>query len=297
MTTRFKKIGLWGHLGETGVSEPALEIITQLRVLGLDVLIPDQENIPAGFRNATCVPADQLGAEVDLIIAVGGDGTMLHAARRAAMYSVPLLGVNRGRLGFLTDVSPELMAETIGAVISGDYIAETRLMLQAKITNTKNILGPMLALNDVALKTVHTGHMQDFCTYVDGEYVNTHGGDGLIIATPTGSTAYALSAGGSIIHPELDLWNIIPMMSQSLSSRPLIVSNNKSLEIQLIQGPLENAMVCVDGQQDVPVQYNDSIIVRKKDSALKIIHPANNDFYEACREKLGWSLDITSKKT
>ena len=118
----------------------------------------------------------------------------------------------------------------------------------------------------------------------------------MIIATPTGSSAYALSAGGSIIHPELDLWNIIPMMSQSLSSRPLIVSNNKSLEIHLIQGPLENAMVCVDGQKDIPIQYDDSITIRKKDSVLKIIHPINNDFYSACREKLGWSLDITAKK-
>ena len=131
---------------------------------------------------------------------------------------------------------------------------------------------------------------------IDNKTVYEQRSDGLIIATPTGSSAYALSAGGSIIHPELDLWNIIPMMSQSLSSRPLIVSNNKSLEIQLIQGPLENAMVCVDGQKDIPIQYDDSITIRKKDSVLKIIHPINNDFYNACREKLGWSLDITAKK-
>ncbi len=132
---------------------------------------------------------------------------------------------------------------------------------------------------------------------IDDKTVYEQRSDGLIVATPTGSTAYALSAGGSIIHPELNIWNIIPMMSQSLSSRPLVVSNKKCMEIQLIEGPLDHAMVCVDGQQDIPIQYNESIYISKKDCSLKIIHPSNNDFYEACREKLGWSLDITAKKT
>ena len=121
---------------------------------------------------------------------------------------------------------------------------------------------------------------------IDGKTVYEQRSDGLIVATPTGSTAYALSAGGSIIHPELNIWNIIPMMSQSLSSRPLIVSNKKSMEIQVIEGPLEHAMVCVDGQKDIPIEYNKSIHISKKNLSLKIIHPSNNDFYEACREKL-----------
>ena len=138
---------------------------------------------------------------------------------------------------------------------------------------------------------------QFFDSLIDGKTVYEQRSDGLIVATPTGSTAYALSAGGSIVHPELNIWNIIPMMSQSLSSRPLIVSNKKSLEIQLIEGPLDHAMVCVDGQKDIPIEYNNSIHISKKNSSLKIIHPSDNDFYEACREKLGWSLDITAKKT
>ena len=297
MTTRFKKIGLWGHLGETGVSEPALEIITQLRVLGLDVLIPDQENIPAGFRNATCVPADQLGAEVDLIIAVGGDGTMLHAARRAAMYSVPLLGVNRGRLGFLTDVSPELMAETIGAVISGDYIAETRLMLQAKITNTKNILGPMLALNDVALKTVHTGHMQDFRTYVDGEYVNTHGGDGLIIATPTGSTAYALSCGGPIIQPDVDALVIVPIAPHTLSDRPLVVRSSSEIVVH-IEPRLEHqsATVACDGEDLGEMSKEETLTINVSEKTVQLLHPQGHSYYELLRSKLSWGQNNRAQR-
>lgn len=297
MTTRFKKIGLWGHLGETGVSEPALEIITQLRVLGLDVLIPDQENIPAGFRNATCVPADQLGAEVDLIIAVGGDGTMLHAARRAAMYSVPLLGVNRGRLGFLTDVSPELMAETIGAVISGDYIAETRLMLQAKITNTNNILGPMLALNDVALKTVHTGHMQDFRTYVDGEYVNTHGGDGLIIATPTGSTAYALSCGGPIIQPDVDALVIVPIAPHTLSDRPLVVRSSSEIVVH-IEPRLEHqsATVACDGEDLGEMSKEETLTINVSEKTVQLLHPQGHSYYELLRSKLSWGQNNRAQR-
>ena len=297
MTIRFKKIGLWGYLGETGVTEPALEIIAQLRVLGLDVLIPDQKNIPAGFRNATCVPADQLGAEVDLIIAVGGDGTMLHAARRAAMYSVPLLGVNRGRLGFLTDISPELMVETIGAVISGDYISETRLMLQAKITNTNKILGPMLALNDVALKTVHTGHMQDFRTYVDGEYVNTHGGDGLIIATPTGSTAYALSCGGPIIQPDVDALVIVPIAPHTLSDRPLVVRSSSQIVVH-IEPRLEHqsATVACDGEDLGEMGKKETLTINISEKTVQLLHPQGHSYYELLRSKLSWGQNNRSQR-
>jgi|TARA_B110000263_G_C15265910_1_gene491097 NAD+ kinase len=297
MTTRFKKIGLWGHLGETGVAEPALEIFTQLRVLGLDVLIPDQENIPTGFRNATCVPADQLGAEVDLIIAVGGDGTMLHAARRSATYSVPLLGVNRGRLGFLTDISPELMAETIGAVISGDYIAETRLMLQAKITSTNKTLGPMLALNDVALKTVHTGHMQDFRTYVDGEYVNTHGGDGLIIATPTGSTAYALSCGGPIIQPDVDALVIVPIAPHTLSDRPLVVRSSSQIVVR-IEPRLDHqsATVACDGEDLGEMSKEETLTISMSEKTVQLLHPQGHSYYELLRSKLSWGQNNRAQR-
>ena len=133
MTTEFKKIGLWGRLGEAGVRDPALEIVSQLRDMGLEVFVPAQPDIPDEFGDATRLPAEQLAGAVDLVVAVGGDGTMLHAARGAAVNGVPLLGVNRGRLGFLTDVSPEQMSETLTRMLSGDYVAEDRLMLRAEI--------------------------------------------------------------------------------------------------------------------------------------------------------------------
>ncbi|MDB4243620.1 NAD(+)/NADH kinase, partial [Gammaproteobacteria bacterium] len=221
----------------------------------------------------------------------GGDGTLLGAARKFIASEIPLLGINLGTLGFLTDINIENFESVIHDILKGEFVIEERSLVEAHFANQE-----VFGLNEILIHSGSYAQLMRYRLLIDGQMVYEQRSDGLIIATPTGSTAYALSAGGSIIHPELDLWNIIPMMSQSLSSRPLIVSNHKSLEIQLIQGPLDHAMVCVDGQKDIPIQYDDSIVIRKKTAALKIIHPADNDFYEACREKLGWSLDITASK-
>ena len=228
---------------------------------------------------------------IDLLIVCGGDGTLLAAARKFVNEDFPILGINLGTLGFLAEINVDDFELAIKDIFNGDYVIEERSLVEAHFSNNE-----VFGLNEILIHSGSYAQLMRYRLLIDNKTVYEQRSDGLIIATPTGSSAYALSAGGSIIHPELDLWNIIPMMSQSLSSRPLIVSNNKSLEIQLIQGPLENAMVCVDGQKDIPIQYDDSITIRKKDSVLKIIHPINNDFYNACREKLGWSLDITAKK-
>ena len=228
---------------------------------------------------------------IDLLIVFGGDGTLLGAARKFIASEIPLLGINLGTLGFLTDINIENFESVIHDILKGEFVVEERSLVEAHFANQE-----VFGLNEILIHSGSYAQLMRYRLLIDGQMVYEQRSDGLIIATPTGSTAYALSAGGSIIHPELDLWNIIPMMSQSLSSRPLIVSNHKSLEIQLIQGPLDHAMICVDGQNDIPIQYDDSIVIRKKTTALKIIHPADNDFYEACREKLGWSLDITANK-
>ena len=228
---------------------------------------------------------------VDLIIVFGGDGTLLGAARKFINNEIPILGINMGTVGFLTDVNIENFESVVKDIFKGDYILEERSLVEAKFAEQE-----VFGLNEVLIHSGSYAQLMRYRLLINDKTVYEQRSDGLIVATPTGSTAYALSAGGSIIHPELNIWNIIPMMSQSLSSRPLVVSNEKSMEIQLIEGPLDHAMICVDGQQDIPIQYNESIYISKKDSSLKIIHPSNNDFYEACRKKLGWSLDITAKK-
>ena len=235
--------------------------------------------------------SDEFQNQIDLLIVFGGDGTLLGAARKFIAAEIPLLWINLGTLGFLTDINIENIEGVIQDILKGEYVLEERSLVEAHFSNKK-----VFGLNEILIHSGSYAQLMRYRLLIDGQMIYEQRSDGLIVATPTGSTAYALSAGGPIIHPELNLWNIIPMMSQSLSSRPLIVSNTKSLEIQLIQGPLDHAMVCVDGQQDIPIQYNESIIILKKETSLKIIHPADNDFYEACREKLGWSLDITANK-
>ena len=244
------------------------------------------------LENVKEVDHQKFNDSVNLIIVFGGDGTLLGAARKFIANEIPILGINLGTVGFLTDVNIENFSTVVKDVLNGNYVLEERSLVQASFLDQE-----VFGLNEVLIHSGSYAQLMRYRLIIDGKTVYEQRSDGLIVATPTGSTAYALSAGGSIIHPEVNIWNIIPMMSQSLSSRPLIVSNEKSMEIQLIKGPLDHAMICVDGQKDIPVQYDNSIFITKKDLALKIIHPSNNDFYEACREKLGWSLDITAKKT
>ena len=244
------------------------------------------------LENVKEVDHQKFNDSVNLIIVFGGDGTLLGAARQFIANEIPILGINLGTVGFLTDVNIENFSSVVKDVLNGNYVLEERSLVQASFLDQE-----VFGLNEVLIHSGSYAQLMRYRLIIDGKTVYEQRSDVLIVTTPTGSTAYALSAGGSIIHPEVNIWNIIPMMSQSLSSRPLIVSNEKSMEIQLIKGPLDHAMICVDGQKDIPVQYDNSILITKKDLALKIIHPSNNDFYEACREKLGWSLDITAKKT
>jgi NAD+ kinase len=262
----------------------------------LGVLLKNTQTIYStdqiNFEGVDIVDIEKFNELVDLIIVFGGDGTLLGAARKFIENEIPILGINMGAVGFLTDVNIENFESVINDIFKGDYILEERSLVEAQFSDQE-----VFGLNEILIHSGSYAQLMRYRLLIDGKTVYEQRSDGLIVATPTGSTAYALSAGGSIVHPELNIWNIIPMMSQSLSSRPLIVSNKKSLEIQLIEGPLDHAMVCVDGQKDIPMEYNNSIYINKKDLSLKIIHPSDNDFYEACREKLGWSLDITAKKT
>ena len=226
--------------------------------------------------------------KVDLIIVFGGDGTLLNAARKYLNYEIPILGINMGNVGFLTDISVETFEESIEEVFEGNYKIEERNLVSAKFGD-KHLYG----LNEVL---VHSGSYAQLMRYrltVDEKVVYEQRSDGLIIATPTGSTAYALSAGGPIIHPSLDVWTILPMLPQSLSSRPFVISSEQSVYLELFEGPNESAKICVDGQDDIDISFGQRIEISKMEKTLKLVHPNKNDFFEACREKLGWSLNIS----
>ncbi len=285
MTSQFESIGLWGRLSDTSVADRAAAIVTHLQQRGARVIFREQEGIPASLSEVPCVSAEELPEAVDLMIAVGGDGTLLHAARGVARLNLPLLGVNLGRLGFLTDVSAENMLETIDAILSGNFDEESRLMLQAKISSGTE---RMLALNDVVLKTGQTGHMQDFTTFVDGEYVNTHGGDGLIVATTTGSTAYALSCGGPIIQPNVDALVIVPICPHTLSDRPLVIPGSSRVEVRVEQRMGNRAQVACDGESLGEMGSDDTLEIEVAEETVKLVHPRDLNYYEQLRSKLKW---------
>ena len=226
--------------------------------------------------------------KVDIVVVFGGDGTLLNAARKYLNYDIPILGINMGNVGFLTDISTDNFEKTIKEVLDGNYKIEERNLVSAKFGNNH-----LYGLNEVVIHSGAYAQLMRYRLNVNDKVVYEQRSDGLIIATPTGSTAYALSAGGPIIHPSLDVWTILPMLPQSLSSRPFVISTDEKVEIDLFDGPNENAKICVDGQDDIDIPYGEKILISKMEKTLKLVHPNDNDFFEACREKLGWSLNIS----
>ena len=287
MSREFKTVGLWGRLNESSVTEPALQVLAHLRKRGIKVFASTEADGARKFTDATRVGEKDLAAQVDLVVAIGGDGTLLHAARHVAALNVPLLGINRGRLGFLTDISPDHMLEAIDAVLAGDFLAEQRLMLAAKVASA-TAGDALFALNDVVLQKGETGRLLDFTTVVDGVYVNTHRGDGLIVATPTGSTAYALSCGGPIIQPNVNALVMVPICPHSLSDRPLVLPTTSTVEVSLDRGSYGSAHVVCDGEALGKVAEGDTLTIALATQTVTLLHPRDYNYYELLRSKLNW---------
>ena len=233
------------------------------------------------------VPETELALGADLIVAVGGDGAMLHAARMAAMADVPVLGVNRGRLGFLADVGPEQMLQSLDDALGGRCQAERRMLLAAQILADGRPIDA-LALNDVVVAKRETGRMVDVRTWVNGAYVNTHVGDGFIIATPTGSTAYALSCGGPIVHPSLDAVVLVPVCPHTLSDRPIVVPAGSVVEIELADRFESRAQVVCDGIVLCDLDPGVRLRIERARVRATLLHPPGHDYYRILRSKLHW---------
>ncbi|HZL93320.1 MAG TPA: NAD(+) kinase [Vicinamibacterales bacterium] len=286
MPREFKTVGLWGRLSERSVTEPALQVLAHLRKRGLKVFAATEADGAGQFTDAIRVGEKDLATQVDLVVAIGGDGTLLHAARHVAARDVPLLGINRGRLGFLTDISPEHMLDAIDAILAGDYLAERRLMLAARTVDSTG--DTLFALNDVVLQKGETGRLLDFTTMVDGVYVNTHRGDGLIVATPTGSTAYALSCGGPIIQPNVDALVMVPICPHTLSDRPLVLPTTSTVQVSLDHGSHGSAHVVYDGEALGRLAEGETLSIALAAETVTLLHPRDYNYYELLRSKLNW---------
>jgi len=288
MTSRFKNIAVMGNFEDSQVLESIRVLAGHLPAKGARMLVDAAEpgrHLPDAIDR---VPAESLAEQADLIIAVGGDGAMLNAARLAARIGIPMLGINRGRLGFLADVSPKDQLEPLDRLLAADFDSEKRMLLRAEIVTDSGTTDCGLALNDVVVKRQDTGRMLEFESYVDGTYVNTHGGDGFIVATPTGSTAYALSCGGPIVAPNLEAIVLAPICPHTLSDRPIVIPAASITEVKLAQEHTESAEVCCDGEVAGRISGGDRLRVAAAEQQVELIHPRGYDYYEILRSKLHW---------
>ena len=270
-----------------GIDNEALNLMIN-SISNLDINLYIDKSSNNKNENFTVLDHKEYVKKVDIVVVFGGDGTLLNAARKYLNYDIPILGINMGNVGFLTDISTDNFEKTIKEVLNGNYKIEERNLVSAKFGNNH-----LYGLNEVVIHSGAYAQLMRYRLNVNDRVVYEQRSDGLIIATPTGSTAYALSAGGPIIHPSLDVWTILPMLPQSLSSRPFVISTDEKVEMNLFDGPNENAKICVDGQDDIDIPYGEKILISKMEKTLKLVHPNDNDFFEACREKLGWSLNIS----
>ena len=287
----FKKIGIYvKEKAYEGIDSHALDpLINDLCSYSKDIFIEISSDY--SHSKLTQLSDKEFVEKIDLLIVFGGDGTLLGSARKFLEFNIPILGVNMGNVGFLTDVKVNNFKNSIKEILSGDYVIEDRNLVSASFSN-QTVYG----LNEIVIHSGAYAQLMRYRLSVNDKVVYEQRSDGLIIATPTGSTAYALSAGGPIIHPSLDVWTILPMLPQSISSRPFVISSAENVSIEILRGPLESAKICADGQDDTKVPFLENITISKMGNTLKLVHPKKNDFFEACREKLGWSLDISNNK-
>jgi NAD+ kinase len=279
---------LVGRFTDSRVAESAQALLEHLAIRQVTVLVSDRAALTPAGAAVLRVPEEDLGRRADLVIAVGGDGTLLYAAGLVARHGVPLLGINRGRLGFLTDVMPQDMLACVDAALQGGLEADERPLLAACLRQRSGASVEALALNDVVLQKLATGRMLDFQTRVGGRYVNTHAGDGIVIASATGSTAYALSCGGPIIEPHLDALVIAPICPHTLSDRPIVVSARSLIEVELLERPDIRGQVSCDGAILGEIVPGDRLEVKPAGERITLLHPAGHDYYRLLRSKLHW---------
>ena len=288
MSTPFRTLALIGKYQSPDVAESVLSIARFLRDRGLAVLIEQGTASSTGLTSGFAIASyEEIGERADLAVVLGGDGTLLNSACRLAEYDVPLAGVNQGRLGFLTDISREVALEKIGEILAGRYTEETRVLLDAEVRRGGRRVFHTVALNDVVVNKGELGRMIEFDLRIDGEFVYTQRSDGMIISTPTGSTAYALSANGPILHPNVDGIALVPMCPHTLTARPITLPDRCKIEIVLL--PPHDSRVHFDGQTRYDTRAGDTVQITRSPHNVRLLHPEGYSYFAMLREKLHWS--------
>lgn len=289
MDELFKKVGIIGKYGDPRVSGELQNLCTYLENKNIKIYIDNitSENIEE-LNHYETLNRRELGDSVDLCIVVGGDGTLLNAARSLVNYDIPLLGFNLGRLGFLTDIAPEDVEEQLDRILAGEFTEEPRGLLHTCIYRHGELINQSCAFNDVVVHKWNGARMLEYETFIDGRFINSTRSDGLIVSTPTGSTGYALSGGGPILHPCLHAILLVPICPHTMTYRPIVVYADSEIEIIVKDCNQAEAQVTCDGQINLGLQAEDRIVISKHKHLIRLIHPKSYDYYTILRAKLHW---------
>jgi len=287
--SHFSNIGIISKSDDPEIAGTVQALYKYLKAQSLEIRTDDVSASFLGSESAASSSMDEIASHCDLVIVVGGDGTILHAAHKIIQNEIPLLGINLGRLGFLAEISPQDIETQLDQILAGNYQQSKRIVLQASMIREGKTIGSCCAINDVVVHAKQMVRMIELESRVNNKHVNTLRADGYIVATPTGSTAYALSGGGPILHPDIDAIVLVPICPHTLSNRPIVVDASSRVEILLSEENRHTALASVDGQIDMDFMPGDTIVIEKSKHALHLIQPKNYDYFDVLRVKLRWS--------
>jgi NAD+ kinase len=286
MSYPFKTVALIGKHNSPEIREQMLALVQFLTAHKLAIVVEEYSAERLGIQGYPTCAIMQIGSDIDLAIVVGGDGTMLTAGRGLMGTGIPLVGINRGTFGFLTDISSDDMLPAMEKILTGEYTLEERIMLCVHIERDGQLLSKGRAFNDVVVSKGDSSRLIEMTLAVDGQVLNRQRSDGMIVATPSGTTAYALSAGGPVLHPTLDAIAIVPICPHTFTNRPITINSASKIEITYVHG--EDAKVHVDGLPHVVLQLGDKVQVKRDERTVTLLHPKGHSHYEVLRQKLHW---------
>lgn len=288
--SQFNTIGIIGKYGDTDVSDTIALVLQVIAELGADALIDRETTRACGAEKFTHqrVSRETLMTRSDLIVAVGGDGSFLASSRSAVAYDKPIVGVNMGRLGFLTDISPSEIHSVLHEVLIGKYQYEARTVLAAKVVRNGKVVAEQVGINDIVIHKRSVARMVELEVYLNNRFLSAYFADGLIVASPTGSTAYALSSGGPILQGNLEALTLVPICPHTLTQRPIVIDARTQQRIEVSKNNVTDLQVSVDGQEEIPLKAGDSVLITQHSRKLTIYHPCDYDQLRRLRHKLNW---------
>jgi NAD+ kinase len=289
---RYKTVGLIGKPNHAATHSSLIVLVDELTQRGCNILIETRLKETIDDKSLSVCAMEDIGKQAELAIVVGGDGYMLGAARVLAGFPIDVVGVNRGNLGFLTDINPEDISRQLDRIFADELHREERFLLEAQVHSNKQLKSTHVAVNEIVLHHSKVAHMMEFELYVGDSFVFSQRSDGLIIATPTGSTAYSLSGGGPILVPQLDAVTLVPMFPHSLTNRPIVVNANSPITLKISNKNSDNVQISCDSHVVISLAPGDEVHIKKSPHLLSLVHPSEYSYFKVLRTKLNWGSKL-----